>query len=479
MLATNVAETSLTVPGIHYVVDPGFARISRYSARLKVQRLPIEPVSQASADQRKGRCGRTSDGIAIRLYSEEDFTERPRFTDPEILRTVLAAVILQMAAIDLGDVEDFPFLDPPDRRQVRDGIALLQELGALDESGRKLTPLGRQLAQLPIDPRMGRMVIEAERLGCVEEVIVIASALSIQDVRERPADQQAQADQAHARHADESSDFLALLEPLALPARAPRRALGQPVPQAGQERVPALPADPRVAGPRGPGPPGGQGRRDQEHPRPGRAGGRPPGDPHRAALAPRRARRLAARLSRRPRRALRAVAGLGPEGQPELDHGQRAGRDLAAVGADGGARSTRAGSSPRPSTSCAAPTTSRAGTASGRRWWPSSGSRSTGCRSWPGAPCPTARSTRRSRATSSSGARWSRASGTRGTASWPPTRRWSRRCRSSRTARGGATSSSTTRRCTTSTRRGSRRASSPARTSTAGGATSGACGRTC
>jgi len=209
VLATNVAETSLTVPGIHYVVDPGFARISRYSARLKVQRLPIEPISQASADQRKGRCGRVTEGICIRLYSEEDFNERPRFTDPEILRTSLAAVILQMAAIDLGDVEDFPFLDPPDRRQVRDGIALLQELGALDESGRKLTPLGRKLAQLPVDPRMGRMVLEADRLGCVEEVIVIASALSIQDVRERPAEQQAQADQAHARHADPSSDFLA------------------------------------------------------------------------------------------------------------------------------------------------------------------------------------------------------------------------------------------------------------------------------
>ncbi|WP_028067968.1 ATP-dependent RNA helicase HrpA [Solirubrobacter soli] len=211
VLATNVAETSLTVPGIHYVVDPGTARISRYSARLKVQRLPIEPISQASADQRKGRCGRTTDGIAIRLYSEENFTERPRFTDPEILRTSLAAVILQMAAIDLGDVEDFPFLDPPDRRQVRDGIALLQELNALDESGRKLTPLGRKLANLPIDPRMGRMVLEADRLGCTEELIVIAAALSIQDVRERPADQQAQADQAHARHADETSDFLAYL----------------------------------------------------------------------------------------------------------------------------------------------------------------------------------------------------------------------------------------------------------------------------
>ena len=199
------------MPGIHYVVDPGTARISRYSARLKVQRLPIEPVSQASADQRKGRCGRTADGIAIRLYSEEDFEERPRFTEPEILRTSLAAVILQMAAIDLGDVEDFPFLDPPDRRQVRDGIALLQELGALDETGRKLTQLGRRLAQLPVDPRMGRMVLEAAGLGCVDEVIVIAAALSIQDVRERPADQQQQADQAHARHADDSSDFLAYL----------------------------------------------------------------------------------------------------------------------------------------------------------------------------------------------------------------------------------------------------------------------------
>ena len=177
LLATNVAETSLTVPGIRYVVDPGTARISRYSARLKVQRLPIEPISQASADQRKGRCGRVADGIAIRLFSEENFEERPRYTDPEILRTSLAAVILQMAAIDLGDIEEFPFLDPPDRRQVRDGIALLQELGALDESGRVLTQVGRRLAALPIDPRMGRMVLEAAGLNCVEEVIVIAAAL--------------------------------------------------------------------------------------------------------------------------------------------------------------------------------------------------------------------------------------------------------------------------------------------------------------
>ena len=209
VLATNVAETSLTVPGIRYVVDPGTARISRYSARLKVQRLPIEPISQASADQRKGRCGRTSDGVCVRLYAEEDYAERPRFTDPEILRTSLASVILQMAAIGLGEVEEFPFLDPPDRRQVRAGITLLEELGALD--GRRITRLGRRMAQLPVDPRLGRMVLEADRLGCADEVIVIAAALSIQDPRERPPDAQQAADQQHARFADEQSDFLAYL----------------------------------------------------------------------------------------------------------------------------------------------------------------------------------------------------------------------------------------------------------------------------
>ena len=210
VLATNVAETSLTVPGIRYVVDPGMARISRWSPRLKVQRLPIEPISQASADQRKGRCGRTSDGICIRLYDEEEFEERPRFTDPEILRTSLASVILQMAAIGLGRIEDFPFLDPPDRRQVRDGIRLLEELGALDAAGR-LTKLGRRLADLPVDPRMARMVLEAGRRGCADEVTVIAAALSIQDPRERPSDQTAQADQLHARFADPDSDFIAYL----------------------------------------------------------------------------------------------------------------------------------------------------------------------------------------------------------------------------------------------------------------------------
>jgi len=210
VLATNVAETSLTVPGIRSVVDPGTARISRYSARLKVQRLPIEPISQASADQRKGRCGREADGVCIRLYDEEDFLERPRYTDPEVLRTSLAAVTLQMAALGLGDVEAFGFLDPPDRRQVRDGVNLLRELGALDGAS-ALTPLGRRLAQLPVDPRLGRMVLEADERGCADEVIVIAAALSIQDPRERPADRQAQADQSHARFTDETSDFLVYL----------------------------------------------------------------------------------------------------------------------------------------------------------------------------------------------------------------------------------------------------------------------------
>ncbi|MFC9466075.1 ATP-dependent RNA helicase HrpA [Streptomyces coelicoflavus] len=215
VLATNVAETSLTVPGIKYVIDPGFARISRYSHRTKVQRLPIEAISQASANQRKGRCGRTSDGICVRLYSEDDFEARPEFTDAEILRTNLASVILQMTAAGLGDIEKFPFIDPPDHRNIRDGVQLLQELGALDpvqkDVRKRLTDTGRKLAQLPVDPRLARMVLEADKNGCVREVMVIAAALSIQDPRERPVEKQAQADQQHARFKDETSDFLAFL----------------------------------------------------------------------------------------------------------------------------------------------------------------------------------------------------------------------------------------------------------------------------
>ncbi len=215
VLATNVAETSLTVPGVRYVVDAGTARISRYSHRLKVQRLPIEKVSQASANQRAGRCGRVAPGICIRLYSEDDFDGRDPFTDPEILRTNLASVILSMTNIGLGDVAAFGFLDPPEDRAVRDGVALLEELGALEPEqpadDRRLTPLGRRLAQLPLDPRLARMVLAAEREGCVREVLVIASALAIQDPRERPTDQQQAADEAHRRFTVPGSDPLALV----------------------------------------------------------------------------------------------------------------------------------------------------------------------------------------------------------------------------------------------------------------------------
>ncbi|GLT16598.1 ATP-dependent RNA helicase HrpA [Vibrio zhanjiangensis] len=212
VLATNVAETSLTVPGIKYVIDPGTARISRYSYRTKVQRLPIEPISQASANQRKGRCGRVEEGICIRLYSEQDFELRPEFTDPEILRTNLASVILQMTALGLGDIQAFPFVEAPDKRNIQDGVRLLEELGAIDDKAKdakkRLTPIGRQLARIPIDPRLARMVLEAPKYGALKELMIIASALSIQDPRERPSDKQQSSDDKHKRFFHEDSDFL-------------------------------------------------------------------------------------------------------------------------------------------------------------------------------------------------------------------------------------------------------------------------------
>jgi ATP-dependent helicase HrpA len=215
VLATNVAETSLTVPGVRFVVDAGTARISRFSRRTKVQRLPIEPVSQASANQRAGRCGRVAPGICIRLYDEDDFDARPDFTEPEIMRTNLASVILTMATLRLGDVTDFPFVDPPPSRSVTDGIALLEELGALDPANvgtrRWVTPVGRKLARLPVDPRFGRMVLAGDELGCAREVMVLAAAMSLQDPRERPAEHQEAAAEQHARFADPSSDFMSLL----------------------------------------------------------------------------------------------------------------------------------------------------------------------------------------------------------------------------------------------------------------------------
>lgn len=225
VLATNIAETSLTVPGIHYVIDTGTARISRYSTRTKVQRLPIEPISQASANQRAGRCGRIADGIAIRLYSEEDFASRPEFTDPEILRTNLASVILQMSSLKLGPVADFPFVQPPEPKAVRDGLVLLDELDAIEPAGShgahrssgsadtapRLTTIGKQLARIPVDPRLARMLVEAEKLECLQPVIVLVAAMTLQDVRERPLEHQQQADQAHARFRSRTSDFLSLL----------------------------------------------------------------------------------------------------------------------------------------------------------------------------------------------------------------------------------------------------------------------------
>ncbi|WP_075879628.1 ATP-dependent RNA helicase HrpA [Vreelandella massiliensis] len=210
VLATNVAETSLTVPGIRYVIDPGLVRISRYSYRSKIQRLPVEPVSQASANQRKGRCGRIAEGVCIRLYDEEDFLSRPEFTDPEIQRTNLASVILSMLALKLGEIEAFPFVDPPDSRFIKDGFRLLFELGAVSEAQR-LTPLGRKLARLPIDPRLARMVLEGAERGSLRDVLVVVSALAIQDPRDRPADKRQAADQAHQRWHDPDSDFVALL----------------------------------------------------------------------------------------------------------------------------------------------------------------------------------------------------------------------------------------------------------------------------
>nr|WP_081296900.1 ATP-dependent RNA helicase HrpA [Gilliamella apicola] len=213
VLATNVAETSLTVPGIKYVIDTGLARISRYSYRTKVQRLPIEPISQASANQRKGRCGRTSDGICIRLYDEQDFLSRPEFTDPEILRTNLASVILQMTSLGLGDIAAFPFVEAPDAKYIRDGIRLLEELGAIFTKHHRyhLTEIGRILAQLPIDPRLARMLVEARRLGCTKEIMIITAALSIQDPRERPFDKQQISDEKHRRFVDKESDFISLI----------------------------------------------------------------------------------------------------------------------------------------------------------------------------------------------------------------------------------------------------------------------------
>ncbi|MCG8426129.1 MAG: ATP-dependent RNA helicase HrpA, partial [Chromatiales bacterium] len=211
VLATNVAETSLTVPGIRYVIDAGYARISRYSHRSKVQRLPVERVSQASANQRKGRCGRVAEGVCIRLYEEEDFNSRAEFTEPEILRTNLASVILQMKILGFGEIDKFPFVDVPDKRLIKDGYRVLEEIGAVS-ADKQITKIGQQLARLPVDPRIGRMLFTAAHTHCLNEVLIIAAALSVQDPRDRPMEKQQQADEAHQEFQHEESDFLSYLK---------------------------------------------------------------------------------------------------------------------------------------------------------------------------------------------------------------------------------------------------------------------------
>ena len=360
VLATNVAETSLTVPGIKYVIDPGTARISRYSRGTKVQRLPIEPISQASANQRQGRCGRTSDGICIRLYSRGGLRVRPEFTDPEILRTNLASVILQMAAIGLGDVPKFPFIDPPDARNIADGLTLLAELNAF-KNGR-ITGLGRKLARLPVDPRIGRMILEADRNGCVREVLIIAAALSIQDPRERPAEVQQAADDKHRRFADPDSDFVTFLnlwDYLAerqreLSSSAFRRLcraefLNYLRVREWQDLQGQLQ---RLAGDLGVTVTSTSAERTRLHvsllagllsqigmrinreagPRPRRGALRDDGTP------------AAGRVSRCPQRAVRDLPRLRPDQEGTgLDRGRRAGGDVPAMGADGGAHRARVG----------------------------------------------------------------------------------------------------------------------------------------
>ena len=210
VLATNVAETSLTIPGIRYVIDSGMVRISRYSYKSKVQRLPIEKISQAAANQRKGRCGRTSDGICIRLYSEKDFLSRTEFTQPEILRTNLASVILQMKTLNIGGIESYPFINPPERKLINDGMRILQEINALDKNN-KLTSIGRKLARFPVDPRHARLLLAANEFNCLNEMLIIVGAFSIQTPKERPLDKQEKADKAHEPFDDENSDFLSFV----------------------------------------------------------------------------------------------------------------------------------------------------------------------------------------------------------------------------------------------------------------------------
>ena len=481
VLATNIAETSLTVPGIRYVIDTGFARISRFNPRTKVQRLPIEPVSQASADQRAGRCGRLGPGICIRLYSEEDYQERERFTPPEILRTNLASVILQMKVMGLGDLETFPFLDPPDARAAREGVRLLQDLRALDDAAEP-TEIGRQLARFPVDPRIGRIVLAGRDEGCLPEALVTAAALSVVDPRERPADNPAAADEAQARFADPRSDFLAYLalwdelqEKLDQPTRGPLRRWSRESflsytrlrewTEVHRQLVEICREIPAL-------------RRGAEAPR------RPVAVASRAPMKPSRDDRIDgpgyAPLHRALLTGLLANVGLRDEERstirapPASSSSSSPGRRCSRSRPSGSWRrswSRRPGSTAAPArasihagsrtwarTWSSAPTPIRGGTRPVGACWRRNESRSPGCRSRRGGRSTSDRSIRWRRATCSCAAVWSKARSAPAVASSSTTGRWWNRSPRSRTGRGAATSSPARRRSSRSTRSGCPRA---------------------
>ena len=348
VLATNVAETSLTVPGIRYVVDAGLARVKRYSFRNKVEQLQVEPIAQSAANQRAGRCGRVADGVCIRLYEEQDFLQRPKFTEPEILRSSLAAVILRMKSLHLTDVETFPFIEPPQGRAIADGYQLLQEVGAVDDTN-ALTPLGHKLAKLPLDPRVGRMILAALENACLTEMLIIASALSVQDPRDRPMEHQQAADEAHKKFADEKSEFLTYMKIWRWFETGDRAQENQP-PAAGNlpHQLPVAGAPARMAR----RPFAAAHHRQGAGLAPERAARHLRKPAHRAAHRPAREHRLQerGRAGRRlPRRARHQVPHLArlvaAEKARQVGDGGRTGRDHAPVRALRGATSSRSGSS--------------------------------------------------------------------------------------------------------------------------------------
>ncbi len=498
VLATNVAETSLTVPGIRYVVDTGTARVKRYSYRNKVEQLRTEPVSRAAANQRAGRCGRVAAGVCIRLYDEADYASRPPFTDPEILRSSLAAVILRMKTLGLGDVDAFPFLEPPLPRAITDGYQLLTELGALDDAG-ELTTIGRELGRLPLDPRIGRMILAARDERCMAEVLVLAAALSIQDPRDRPADQREAADDAQRVFVDERSDFVLGPEAVGLVCEGSvRRGAASQEPAAAARPLPVAlrlaAADARVAR----RPPAARDDRRRASLARGRGAGDRGPDPSRAARRPARQHRAAfgrrrgsrRALPRRARHPLLDLAGLRAReeerrGEGPLGDGRGTGRDAAALRATGRAASSPSGSRPSARISSRRRTASRTGRRSARPSSCSSAGRSTGCRCTSSDASTSRRSIRSRRARCSCARRWSRrcciGTATRRRRTSRATRRRagcsrtiggrSRRSRSSNTRRDGPTSSSTPSCWSRSSTRACRPASRPAPRSRPGIAT--------